>query len=125
MRLTERLRLRKNRKTALLHIADYYLYEEQRQANVQPNYVAAAPSSRVAPGDPVYNSTIVDPTAQIAPPAPTQVTTEPDPELTKSVNQLVNELDNQIPPPRTFAAPVGGASSLDPRMNVIRRRAGL
>jgi hypothetical protein len=118
MRILDQLRLRKQRRQALNNIADYYIDQQRliQQSSQQPtNYVPYQPGARVAPGDPVYNSPTVDPYSQ-TPPAVTQVHTEPDPELTKSVDQLVREMNQ--PPLNAPLAPQ------DARMNVIRRRVG-
>lgn len=114
MRIVDHWRLRKQRRQALEQIADYYIDQAQRLA--QPaNYVPYSPGARVAPGDPVYSSATVDPYSQTPPNPMTNVHAEPDPELTRSVAQLADELNT-----KTMVAD----ASRDAKLNVIRRRVG-
>ena len=99
MRLSDRLSRYRNRKQALNNVADYYIaVERQRQLASAPQpdaqaYVLHAPGAPLAPGD--TPATNFDPMRTYAPAPPTNATTEADPALAASVDQLMTDLDRE------------------------------
>lgn len=117
MRLSDRIRLRSTRKTALKNIADYYIAVERQARQPQPDampYTVVAPGSRVSPAD--HPATNFDPMATYPPPPPIMATTEPDPGMRQTVDLLANELDREVNlPPRVN-------DSRDAQLSAIKRR---